>query len=422
MVAKINIGNSLYGALAYNGEKVNEGEGKLLASHKMFDTGDGKLDIARCMEDFKRYMPEQVRCENPVAHISLNPHPDDRLNDAELMNMAQEYLEKIGYGDQPYVIFKHEDIERHHVHIVTLNVDERGRKLDDSYIHRRSKRATNALEKKYGLHPSGDRKQRMEQGTFHKVDISAGNTKRQIGSVLKGLSGNYRFQSLGEYRALLSLYNITVEEARGEVHGREYRGFVYSATDDAENKTGNPLKASRFGKYAGYEAFDNRCATSRTEIKEKELAGRTKTTILATLRQASGKNELVGILKSKGIDTVFRETDTGRIYGATFIDHNTGCVLNGSRMGKELSANALQEWVVAASSPIPTGIGTTDPSQHTGEREPFVPFTKQVHEPGEDSVTGGMFDLSIVPGTDPEEEAFRRKMQRKKKKRKSRGI
>lgn len=422
MVAKINIGNSLYGALAYNGEKVNEGEGKLLASHKMFDTGDWKLDIARCMEDFKRYMPEQVRCENPVAHISLNPHPDDKLNDAELMNMAQEYLEKLGYGDQPYVIFKHEDIERHHLHIVTLNVDERGRKLDDSYIHRRSKRATNALEKKYGLHPSGDRKQRMEQGTFHKVDVSAGNTKRQIGSVLKGLSGNYRFQSLGEYRALLSLYNITVEEARGEVHGREYRGFVYSATDDAGVKTGNPLKASRFGKYAGYEAFDNRCAASRKEIKDKELTGRTKAVILATIRQASGKDELVRLLKSKGIDTVLRETDTGRIYGATFIDHNTNCVLNGSRMGKELSANALQEWVVAASSPIPTGIGTTDPQQHTGEREPFVPFTKQVHEPEEDSVTGGMFDLSIVPGTDPEEEAFRRKMQRKKKKRKGRGI
>ena len=338
------------------------------------------------------------------------------------MNMAQEYLEKIGYGDQPYVIFKHEDIERHHVHIVTLNVDERGRKLDDSYIHRRSKRATNALEKKYGLHPSGDRKQRMEQGTFHKVDISAGNTKRQIGSVLKGLSGNYRFQSLGEYRALLSLYNITVEEARGEVQGRQYRGFVYSATDDTGIKTGNPLKASRFGKYTGYDTFDKWCAASRKEIKDKELAGRTKAVILATLRQASGKDELVRLLKSKGIDTVLRETDTGRIYGATFIDHNTGCVLNGSRMGKELSANALQEWAVAASSPIPTGIGTTDPQQHTGEREPFVPSMPQAHEPGEDSVTGGMFDLSLASGTDPEEEAFRRKMQRKKKKRKGRGI
>lgn len=422
MVTKISLGKSLYGALAYNGEKINKEQGRLLATNRIFNDGSGTVDIAKAMEGFLAFMPATVRTEKPVLHISINPHPDDVLTDTELQEIAREYLDRLGYGNQPYMVYKHEDIDRHHLHIVTLNVDERGKKLNDSYLHRRSKRATNALEKKYGLYPSGNSKQRLEQGALRKVDASGGNVKRQVGNVLKALSETYRFQSLGEYRALLSLYNITVEEARGEVHGREYRGFVYSATDDAGVKTGNPLKASRFGKYAGYEAFDNRCAASRKEIKDKELTGRTKAVILATIRQASGKDELVRLLKSKGIDTVLRETDTGRIYGATFIDHNTNCVLNGSRMGKELSANALQEWVVAASSPIPTGIGTTDPQQHTGEREPFVPFTKQVHEPEEDSVTGGMFDLSIVPGTDPEEEAFRRKMQRKKKKRKGRGI
>ena len=140
------------------------------------------------------------------------------------------------------------------------------------------------------------------------------------------------------------------------------------------------------------------------------------------MRRASGREELVSLLKAKGVDVVFRETDTGRIYGATFIDHNTGCVLNGSRMGKELSANALQEWVTAKDSPIPMGIGTTATGQPTGEREPFAPFVPQPHEPGEESVTGGMFDLSLTTGTDPEEEAFRRKMQRKKKKKKGRGI
>lgn len=261
----------------------------------------------------------------------------------------------------------------------------------------------------------------MEPGTFRKVDVSAGNVKRQIGNVLKGLSGNYRFQSLGEYRALLSLYNITVEEARGEVNGREYRGFVYSATDNAGVKTGNPIKASRFGKYAGYEAFEATCATSKELIREKDWGKYTKGRVLAAMRRASGREELVSLLKAKGVDVVFRETDTGRIYGATFIDHNTGCVLNGSRMGKELSANALQEWVTAKDSPIPMGTVTTATGQPTGEREPSAPFVPQPHEPGEESVTGGMFDLSLNTGTDPEEEAFRRKMQRKKKK-KGRGI
>lgn len=70
MVANMNEGTSLYGALAYNGQKVNEGEGKVLASHKIFDNGTGTMDIARVMADFERYLPARMRTENPVIHIS----------------------------------------------------------------------------------------------------------------------------------------------------------------------------------------------------------------------------------------------------------------------------------------------------------------------------------------------------------------
>ena len=83
MIAKITVGTSLYGALAYNGQKVNEGEGRLLAVNRIFDDGSGHVDIARAEQDFKRFMPEQVRTRNKVIHISLNPHPDDRLTDAQ---------------------------------------------------------------------------------------------------------------------------------------------------------------------------------------------------------------------------------------------------------------------------------------------------------------------------------------------------
>ena len=416
MVAKINVGSSLYGALAYNGEKVNEGEGKLLASNKIFDNGTGGIDIARAMADFQRYLPERMRTEKHVMHISLNPHPDDKLTDTELADIAREYMEKIGYGEQPFVVFKHEDINREHLHIVSIRVGKDGKRLNNDYIHRRSKRATDALEKQYNLHPSGSRRQRLEQGALHKVNASEGNVKRQVGNVLKYLSGNYRFQSLGEYRALLSLYNITVEEARGEVSGTEYRGLVYSAMDEKGNKVGNPLKASRFGKHAGYDAFDKRCATSKTERENKDLGKYTKGKVFAAMHQARSRKELVAVLKAKGVDVVFRETDTGRIYGVTFIDHNTGCVLNGSRMGKELSANALEQWISmrkaqAADNP------SSEPQSYAPQQQ-----TPHEHQPEGDTVVGGMLDLSMLPdGTDPEEEAFRRQMQRKKKK-KGRGI
>ena len=66
MVAKISMGTSLYGALAYNGLKVNEGEGRLLAVNRVFDDGSGRVDVARAERDFKRFMPEQVRTRNKV--------------------------------------------------------------------------------------------------------------------------------------------------------------------------------------------------------------------------------------------------------------------------------------------------------------------------------------------------------------------
>ena len=115
--------------------------------------------------------------------------------------------------------------------------------------------------------------------------------------------------------------------------GREYHGLVYAATDDAGNKAGNPFKSSRIGKNTGYEAVARRFEKSKAYIKEKGLADMTKRTILAVLQKTYRREEFVRMLHDKGIDTVFRLTDTGRIYGATFIDLRTGCVLNGSRMG-----------------------------------------------------------------------------------------
>ena len=117
MVAKISFGSSLYGALAYNGEKINKEEGKLLATNKIFDDCSGKTSITNALHDFQRYLSPHIRTEKPVVHISLNPHPDDVLTDMEMENIAREYLERMGYGNQPYMVYKHEDIDRHHMHV-----------------------------------------------------------------------------------------------------------------------------------------------------------------------------------------------------------------------------------------------------------------------------------------------------------------
>lgn len=407
MVAKISIGSSLYGALAYNAQKVNAGEGKLLAVNRVFDGGDGQMDCARLLRDFCNCMPENVRTRNTVIHISLNPHPDDRLTDMEMANIAQAYMERLGYGNQPYVIVKHEDIDRHHVHIVSINVDEKGKRIDKDFLFRRSERIRKKLEKEFNLHPAEHKRDKIHE-VARKVDIGKGDMKKQIARVLLSVATRYRFQSMGEYRALLSLYNIHVEETRGKVGGREYHGLVYSATDDKGNKVGNPFKASLFGKSAGYAAIEKRFSLSKKQIAEKKFTEPTKRAVLQTLRETYHEGKFVSLLKAKGIDTVLRLTDEGRIYGATFIDHRTGCVLNGSRMGKELSANALQEYFIlpyAAEKPIPFII-------HPEE-------TVQEHSVVQDDNENPSFGLGLFnpsgQAVNAEEEDFIRKMKRRKK-------
>ena len=414
MVAKISVGNSLYGALAYNGEKINEARGRLLTTNRIYNDGTGTMDIHRAMEDFITFMPPQMKVEKPVVHISLNPHPEDELTDTELQDIAREYLEKLGFGNQPYLVFKHEDIDRHHLHIVTVNVDENGKRLNRDFLYRRSDRIRRELEQKYGLHPA-ERKNCRLDAPLRKVDASAGDVKKQAGNIVKAISGQYRFQTMGEYRALLSLYNMTVEEAHGNVRGCEYHGLVYSVTDDKGNKVGNPFKSSLFGKSVGYEAVQKKFARSKQEIKDRKLADMTKRTVLSVLEGTYDKEKFVATLKGKGIDTVLRYTEEGRIYGATFIDHRTGCVLNGSRIGKELSANALQEHFTlpyAGQPPIPLSVTVE------GQED------KQGYSGGEyESHSGGMNLFAPEgPAVDAEEEAFIRAMQRKKKKKKRKGL
>jgi hypothetical protein len=109
-----------------------------------------------------------VRTEKPVIHISLNPHLDDKLTDVELADIAREYMDKLGYGNQPYMVYKHEDIDRHHLHIVSIRVDENGKCLNNAYNFQRSKAITRELEQKYDLHTA----ERQRETTQEPIKMS----------------------------------------------------------------------------------------------------------------------------------------------------------------------------------------------------------------------------------------------------------
>lgn len=411
MVAKISTGSSLFGVLAYNQDKVDRKEAEVLFSNKMLLSEDGRFSIGGCMRSFEMQMPVQLSTQKPILHISINPHPEDVLTDQQLADIAREYMQKLGYGGQPYLVYKHTDIDRRHIHIVGLRVDENGRPLNDRFEHRRSKQITRELERKYDLHPA-ERRERAERPELKKVDYAAGDVKHQIGNTVKAACYGYRFQSFGEYRALLAAYNVCAEEVKGEINGRPYQGIVYSAMNGKGEKTGNPVKASRIGKSVGYEAVQRRMERSGEAIKNGKLKERTRKIVAAAMQTARNRQEFEQELKRQGIDVVFRQNDSGRIYGVTFIDHDSRVVLNGSRLGKEFSANVFNNLY---SDERKTDIRQEQQPMHQ-EQPDFA--SKETLVSGVASVVGVFGGLlGGAPGGDEPQETASQKRKKKKKKR-----
>lgn len=363
MVANITAGNNLYGALAYNQEKVDKERGKVLATHIVREPADGIFNVAGTAEDLRRWMPSHFRCEKPVIHISLNPDPKDNLSDEQLSEVAAKYMDRMGWGDQPYIVFKHSDIEREHIHIVSVQVEPDGRKINDSMRNERSVAITEELEKEYGLHPAKGQK-RSETWQFTPADHTKGNLKKQIAAVVKPAASMYRFQTLGEFRALLTLYSIGIEEVRGERDGKPYRGLLYTALDaDGKQAEATPLKSSLFGKAVGFDALEKHMERSGAKIEKDNIRERLRHRVAEAFLDAPAENELREKLRTFHIDLYLRRNDTGRITGVTFIDHENRCVLNGSRLGKAYSANALNKL-------YPETIQKTDADLHTHSGEP----------------------------------------------------
>lgn len=342
MIAKISATENLGGALGYNFKKVEKGEASILLAAELYQSNDGNYTMEDVLADMEALIPEKCRTKKTVFHCSLNPHPDEKLSDEQLTQIAKEYMEALGYGNQPYIVFKHNDIAREHIHIVSLRVDSEGRKLNDRFEKRRSKQITDALERKYNLIPSSKVSGKVETET-PKVDIGKGNIREQVASVLRMVLKHYRFCSLGEFNAILNKYNLTVEEVKTEFRGKKYDGLVYVPTDDKGGKISTPINASDIGRGVGYTAVQNRMQKSKLAVKPLVPAIRDK--VLQTMRTSPRtEEELRQRLEEQGLRVVIRKNESGRIYGITFIDDEVGIALNGSRLGKGYAANKFNEY------------------------------------------------------------------------------
>ena len=427
MIAKIGRSANLYGALAYNNLKVESENGKILFTNKMIETRTEQYSVAQLAQSFAPYLLANRNTEKHTLHISLNPDPKDTVSDDKFREMAQQYMNEMGYGQQPFVVFKHTDIDRTHIHIVSVCVDEEGKKISDKFEKMRSMNVCRELERQHNLIPATEKQRQQNDKIFKPVDYKAGDVKSQIASVVRHLPNYYQYQTLGEYNALLSLFNVTTEKVEGELQGKLRQGLLYIPLNEKGERSGHPFKASLFGKNAGLPALELHFAKSKEALKDNPVRQTLNAVVTIALHSANNEQAFKQKLGEQGINVVVRRNYARRIYGMTFIDHNSKSIWNVSRLSKELSANTFNDYwnnnikpkikePVVQQPKISISNDEDLPAEEPHHLFDFLNTTEK-HEDGLIEALGGL--LPEAQGEDYEEKDFANRMKRRKRQRKN---
>ncbi|WP_297334581.1 relaxase/mobilization nuclease domain-containing protein [Flavobacterium sp.] len=346
MVAIIKTGHSIRAMLNYNENKVKEGKAECIGQVN-YPVDADRLTYAMKLNRLEKQCKLNGDVNRKTVHISLNFDPSEAsLPKEKLLEIAESYMNKIGFGNQPYLIYQHNDAGHPHLHITTINVQENGKRIAMHNIGKdRSEPARKEIEQAFNLVKADNQKKReyRPEPVSARVQYGKAETKKGIENVLNFVVNNYKYTSLPELNAVLKLYNIEADKGTENSRVTKHKGLLYHALDEKGNRVGVPIKASRFYDKPTLKNLEKKFVDN--EIKRQT----DKTRIKNTIDTVFLKNNIIILsqfvrqLQKEGIDTVLRQNAEGLIYGVTFVDHKTKIVFNGSSIGKEYSAKGLQD-------------------------------------------------------------------------------
>lgn len=416
MVAKVISGKDIKGALNYNEVKVTGGKAALIhASGFMKDTH--ALSFYDKLHRFTALHELNERATTNTFHISLNFDPSEQFNSERLSSIASTYMEKVGLGNQPYLVYEHKDAAHPHVHIVTTIIQPNGKRIPTHNFGKlKSEPARKEIEIEFGLIKASSKVKNaldvIPSSEIKKAVYGKSVTRRSISNIVRAVTGSYKYTSLPELNAALRQYNVTAD--RGTEKSRMFakKGLVYGLLDEKGKRVGIPVKASSiFGKPTltflerQFKLGDISRQRNREPLK-KIIDG-----VLSSANVRT-KKDFISALEAKGIVVLFRANAEGRTYGVTFVDNNTRSVFNGSVLGKEYSA-----------APILAKLNSTEEivSKSRGSVSKTKPEAEAPAHSGNDttSVIKGLITSEMF---DPRMPQVSLGLRKKKRKRKSRRL
>jgi hypothetical protein len=293
--------NGHFPAIAYNTGKMDKNKGELMKVAN-FGTLQG-LGILR-PQDYRQYL-KMVSATNkavkkPQFHVAISAGGRS-YNKNELTEIATQWLERMGYGKQPYLIIFHKDTLNNHVHIVSTRVDKQGRKIRDSYEQIKGQAQMNIV---LGLDEKHD-------------------AKADVASALA-----YRFATKAQFMMILESKGYVLREAGTMMQvikfGKQQGEIELKAIED---KLGNYRQDA--GRNVQLKALFHKYAALHSTALTKER--KTYSSPFST------------VLKEKfGIDLLFHAAGDKPPYGFTVIDHAGKQVFKGGEIMPLKELLALQ--------------------------------------------------------------------------------
>jgi hypothetical protein len=236
MVIKIHQACSTKNALFYNERKVERHKATFYQSRNTPEINPFLGDKNARHRIFKEIEDRNTRVQKKGLHISVNPTVGDlvRLGDSGIRTEIDNLMKHLGYGNQPYFVYKHADLERVHFHIVSTRIDcETGKKIKDSYEKEKTQKFIKELEQKYEL---------KKDENPEKLNFRFSNSSKDLKQNLENLFGQLNrmefITSKEMYDQALKLFQVEVRKTG--------RGHLVFVTDENGNPIRHPVKMSDF--------------------------------------------------------------------------------------------------------------------------------------------------------------------------------
>ncbi|AZI26448.1 relaxase [Pedobacter sp. G11] len=345
MVTRILSGKSIRGLLIYNEHKVASGNAELILANR-FGAEITDLELRDKLSRFEQLTMLNGRAKTNAIHVILNFDREDRLSKETLQRIAVDYMERLGFGEQPFLVYIHHDASHPHIHIVTTNIQDDGNRISIHNIGRdKDEKIRAAMQQEYGLVKA---ESKTKDPLIKGIEVGPAAygkmpTRQSIYNIVTAVMREYKFTSLAEYNAVLREFNVIADRGNADSRMFERRGLIYAVLDGIGKRVGVPIKASSLAGKPVLSKVEEKCRSN--VIKKKEHIGSLKDIIdkRFDLGQALSKQAFVAALRNQNVGVIFRHSDAGQVYGITYVDHNSRCVFNGSDLGKAYSAKGVLE-------------------------------------------------------------------------------